>query len=331
MPTAIINSLGTYLPKKILTNFDLEKMVDTTDSWIKERTGIEERRIADDEETTSILGFKAASAALQNGNCSPDEIELIILATTTSDYPMPSSAALIQAMLKATNAGAFDIQAACSGFIYGLTLAKAYIEANIYKKILLVASDKLSSVINYEDRNTCILFGDGAVAALISNEGEGLEIKTSNLGAEGIYSQHLLIPAGGSKKPASEDTVKDKLHSVKMEGKEVFKHAIRRMAKSSLECLEKLNIQVKDINWVIPHQANFRIMETLAKQLEIPFSKVFRTVHKYGNTSAASVGIALSELLESQEVKPNDHLLLTAFGSGFTWGSVILKKTETND
>lgn len=323
MAKAKIIGTGSYLPERILTNADLEKMVDTTDEWIVTRTGMRERRIAAKEEFTSTLGAKAAKAAIESAGIDSDEVDLILVATLTPDYMFPSTACLIQSEL-GIEAAAFDIQAACSGYIYGLSLAKAYVESGLYNNVLLVASEKLSSIVDYEDRSTCVLFGDGAAACVVSSEGKGLALGDVVLGSDGCQSDILLMPAGGSRNPASSETVKAKLHAIKMGGQEVFKHAVRRMESSSKECIEKAGLTEDDIRWLIPHQANIRIIDAIAKRFHVPSDRVVITVDKYGNTSASTVGIALDELIKDNKVDSGDTVLLTAFGAGLTWGSMVL-------
>lgn len=320
-PKARIIGLGSYLPERILSNSDFEKMVDTTDEWIFTRTGIKERRIAADNEFTSDMGIEAAKKALQQANITPESIDLIIVATMSPDYIAPATAALIQDKLKAKKAAALDIQAACSGYIYGLSVAKAFIESSLYKTVLLVASEKMSAFVDYQDRSTCVLFGDGATAAIITGEGAGLSIEAISLGAEGKHFDLAIVPAGGSRQPPSEQTVKNRLHYFQMDGKEVFKHAVRRMEQAARDCLQKARVEEDEISWVIPHQANARILEALKKHFTPP---IYSTVEKYGNTSASSVGIALDELTQKSPPKENDKLLLVAFGVGFTWGAALL-------
>lgn len=325
MTKAKITGVGSYLPKKILTNADLEKMVDTSDEWIVSRTGIRERRIAGEDEYTSDMGYKAAIEAMKEADLQPNQIDLILVATLTSDYIFPSTACLIQAKLGAEQAASMDLQAACSGMIYGLSVAKAYIESGLYKNVLLIASEKLSSLVNYKDRSTCVLFGDGASACVISSEGKGLWVESVCLGSDGEQANLLILPAGGSKHPTTIKTVQEGLHYIHMEGREVFKHAVRTMQMASNQCLEKLHLKEEDISWVIPHQANERIIDAIAKRFEhLPPERIFKTVAKYGNTSASSVGIALDELLKTQKLCDQERILLTAFGSGFTWGAAIL-------
>lgn len=321
---ARIIGTGSYLPEKVLTNQDLEKIVETSDEWIQTRTGMKERRIAHTEQFTSDMGFEAAKKAIEASGLSVSQIEMILFATLTPDYTFPSTACLIQAQLKATNAAALDIQAACTGYVYALSIAKAFIESGLYRHILIVASEKLSSIVNYKDRNTCILFGDGASACVVSCEGKGLYIQDVTIGADGELAKLLILPGGGSRIPASLESVAADLHYIQMEGKEVFKHAVRRMESAAKESIEKAHLKEEDISWIIPHQANTRIIESLAKRFQVPMERVFMTIHKYGNTSASSIGIALDELLKEKELSAKDHLLLAAFGAGLTWGAAVL-------
>lgn len=327
---ARIISTGSYVPKKVLTNKDLEQMVETSDEWIVTRTGMKERRLAAENEFTSDMGYEAALCALEKCALSPSDIDLILVATLTPDYVFPSTACLLQHRLGAVNAAAVDIQAACSGYIYGLSMAKAYVESGIYRNILIVASEKLSSIVNYKDRNTCVLFGDGASSCIVSNQGKGLFINDACLGADGEQAELLILPAGGSKVPASHSSVEDSLHFLRMEGKEVFKHAVRRMEAASNLCLERCKLTGDQIKWYVPHQANMRIIEAIAKRFDVPMERVYLTIHKYGNTSASSLGIALDELLKEHPPQLKDHFLLTAFGAGLTWGASILTYGEDN-
>lgn len=322
---AKIIGLGSYLPERVLSNADLEKMVDTTDEWILSRTGMKERHIAAENEYTSDMGLIAAQRAIAAAKISPDEIDLILVATLTPDYIFPSTACLLQSRLHAKNAAAVDIQAACTGYLYGLSFAKASIESGLYRNVLVVASEKLSSIVNYQDRNTCILFGDGASACVVSGrEGSGLYIKGVCLGADGELAELLILPAGGSRNPATAETVEKKLHYLQMDGKETFKHAVRRMEGAVKECLEKSGVSESEIRWLVPHQANIRIIEALAKRFQVPAERVYLTIHKYGNTSASSVGIALDELTRENQLEKSENIVLTAFGAGLTWGASLL-------
>lgn len=325
-PLARIIGLGSYLPEKILTNQDLEKLVDTSDEWIVTRTGMKERRLAADDEFPSDMGAKAALKALSAADIDVQAVDLILVATMTPDYISPSTGNLIQTKIGATRAFSMDIQAACTGFLYVLSIAKAYVESGAYGCVLVVASEKMSAFMDYTDRNTCILFGDGAAAAVVTGEGEGLAIKTLNLGSDGALADLVIIPGGGSRHPATKETVEQGAHYFKMSGAGVFKHAVRKMSESAKECLLKEGLEEKDISWLVPHQANERIMDALAKHFNISQEKVFKTVHKYGNTSASSVAIALDELTQEHTLKSGENLLLTAVGGGLTWGACILTK-----
>ena len=323
--SARIRGTGAYVPEKVLSNADLEKMVDTSDEWIVTRTGMKERRIAAKDECTSDMCYHAAMDALKNSGLKADEIDLILVATITPDYVFPSTSCLLQKRLGATQSAALDISATCSGYIYGLSIAKAFIESGIYRNVLLVAGEKLSSITDYTDRNTCILFGDGAGACVVSAEGKGLIVQGCNLGADGEQEDLLKLPGGGCKHPATHETIDQKLHYIHMAGKEVFKHAVRRMEAATKKCLEESGVTEDQISWLIPHQANMRIIEALAKRFAVPKERVFLTIHKYGNTSASSVGIALHELLQEKRLEKGEHVVLAAFGGGFTWGAAVLE------
>lgn len=322
---AKIIGTGSYLPEKVLTNQDLEKIVDTSDEWIVTRTGMKERRIAKEDEFTSDMGTKAALEALANAKVSADQIDFILVATLTPDYAFPSTACLIQSALGAKKAAGADVQAACTGFLYLLFMAKSFVESGLYKNVLVVAAEKLSAITNYKDRSTCILFGDGAAACVVSSEGKGLAIENIQLGADGDQADLILMPAGGSRKPATLESVANSEHYIKMAGNEVFKHAVRRMETACKDCLEGAGLTENEISWLIPHQANMRIIDAIAKRFEhLPPERIFKTVQKYGNTSASSVGIALDELLRKGPLQTGEKILLTAFGAGLTWGAGIL-------
>lgn len=322
---AHIIGMGSYLPERILSNADLEQMVETSDEWIFSRTGIKERRIAGKDECTSDMGSAAAHKALADAGITADDIDLILVATMSPDYLSNSTAAIIQKQLHAKQAAAMDIQAACSGFLYALATAKAFIEAGMYKKILLVASEKMSTFVDYKDRSTCILFGDGAAAAVISAEEKGFSIENVLLGADGELADLLLIPAGGAKNPPTHETVERHQHFIKMSGSELFKHAVRRMGNAAKESLEKAQLTVDQITWMVPHQANSRIIDAVAKTCLVPDEKVYTTLARFGNTSASSIPLALDDLRQNETLKPGDTILLAAFGAGLTWGSGLLK------
>jgi len=316
---------GYYVPEKILTNFDLENMVDTNNEWIVDRTGISERRIADENVPTSEIAIHAAENALKNAGVSPEEVDLIIFATLTPDTVIPSAACIIQNKLKAVNAAAFDLSAACSGFVYGISVGSQFIKSGMYKKVLVVAAETLSKLVNWEDRNTCILFGDGAGAAVLSQVEDGYGILGIELGADGSGGDFLNVPASGSLHPATTKTIEDKLHYIHMNGSEVFKFAIKIMGEAALKSLDVAGLKPNDIDCLIPHQANIRIIKSAAKRLNLPMDKVVVNVDKYGNTSAASIPIALSEAVESGRVKKGDVVVLVGFGAGLTWASCVMK------
>lgn len=320
-----ITGIGRAIPDKVLTNADLEKMVDTSDEWIVTRTGIRERRIAEENIASSDLGLEAARKALENAGVEPEEIDLIIVATITPDMAFPATASLIQDKLGATRAGAFDLSAGCSGFVYALDMAASRVMAGIDDTVLVVGVDVLSKIVDFTDRSTCILFGDGAGAVVVQPVEEGYGVLASYLGSDGSMGHTLLVPAGGSRKPASEETVRNREHYICMSGQEVFKFAVRIMADASLEVLHRADLQPEDIDLFIPHQANIRIIQAAAKRLALPPEKVFVNVDRYGNTSAASIPIALDEALEQGLVKRGDNLVLVGFGAGLSWASVVLK------
>jgi 3-oxoacyl-[acyl-carrier-protein] synthase-3 len=316
---------GSYLPEKILTNADMEKLVDTSDEWITSRTGIKERRIADPSCATSNLAVKASLKALEEANLTPDDIDLIIVATVTPDMFFPSTACFVQKELKATKAAAFDITAACSGFIYGLMLSRSLINTGSYKNILLIGAETLSKITDWKDRNTCVLFGDGAGAMILSRSEETNNILSVFLGADGSYDQLLQIPGGGARNPASQENLEQRLQYIKMEGREVFRIAVPKMAEALGKALELANLTPNDISLLIPHQANRRIIEAIAKRIEFPMEKIFINLDKYGNVSAATIIIALDEARKSGKAKKGDIVGMTAFGGGFTWGAAIVQ------
>ncbi|MCC5911994.1 MAG: ketoacyl-ACP synthase III [Clostridiaceae bacterium] len=322
--SAGITGTGSFLPEKVLTNHDLEKIVDTSDEWITTRTGIKSRRIADDQIASSDLATKAAEAAMEDAGIHPEEVDLIIVATATPDMAFPSTACIVQKNIGAVNAAAFDIEAACTGFLYALTMGEQFIKTGFYKNILIIGAETLSKVLNWKDRNTCILFGDGAGAVILQRtEEEGM--LASYLGSDGRNSDSLTLPAGGSRMPISYKTIDEGLHCIRMEGSEVFKFAVRTMGSSALKALEKCNIALEEIDFLVPHQANSRIIEAAAKRLKLPMDKVYINLDKYGNMSAASVPVALDEAVKSNAIKKGDKVVLVAFGGGLTWGSSIIK------
>lgn len=320
-----IIGVGTYVPEKVMTNFDFEKIIETSDEWIKTRTGIEERRFAREDQATSDLGAEAAKRALENAKMSAKDIDLIIFATATPDYMLQNTAAIVQGLIGAENAGAVDINAACSGFVYALAMAKGFVASGMNKNILVIGAEVLSKAIDMQDRNTCVLFGDGAAAAVVSEVEEGYGMISQFLGAEPDEKGVLRTPAGGTRKPFSEESLKERDYFIQMKGQDVFKFAVKALPKATLEALEGTNLTTKDIDMVVPHQANVRIIESASKRLEIPMEKFYLNLNKYGNTSSASIGIALGEALEKGKIKKGDIVALTGFGAGLTYASMILK------
>jgi 3-oxoacyl-[acyl-carrier-protein] synthase-3 len=316
---------GSCLPEKALTNHDLEKMVDTNHEWIVKRTGIEQRYVADENTATSDLSTKAALRALEDANVSPEEIDLIIVATLTPDMALPATACIVQKNIGAKNAAAFDLEAACSGFLYGMTVAQQFIATGMYEKVLVIGAETLSKVMDWTDRGTCILFGDGAGAAVLGPTEEGLGILSATMGADGEGGKFLYMPAGGSRMPASMETVKERLHYVKMDGSEVFKFAVRVMGRAAKEVLEKSGNTVEDIDYLVPHQANIRIINSAAKKLKLDMDKVHVNLNKVANTSAASVPIALDEAARTGKIKKGDLVVMVGFGGGLTWGANVVR------
>jgi 3-oxoacyl-[acyl-carrier-protein] synthase III len=303
-----IIGIGKYVPERVLTNKELEEMVDTSDEWIRTRTGIEERRIASDDIDTSDMAFFAAEKALKDANITAEDLDLIIVATVTPDQPFPSVACIIQERLGARKAAAMDMSAACSGFMYGMITAKQFIETGTYKHVLVVGSEKLSKILDWDDRNTAVLFGDGAGAAVISNVSEGNGILSFELGSDGSGAKHLYQD-----------------EYVQMNGREVFKFAVRQMGESSLNVIDKAGLTKEDVDFLIPHQANIRIMEASRQRLDLPEEKMSYTVKKYGNTSSSSIPMALVEEVENGKIKDGDVVILVGFGGGLTWGAVALR------
>lgn len=319
-----IVGVGSYVPKKVLTNRDLEKMVETSDEWITTRTGIKERHIAASDESTSVLAFKAAQTALKNASLKPEDLDLIIVATITPDMPFPATACLVQDLLGAKNAACFDVGGACAGFVYGIVTAQQFIANGLYKHVLVVGAEKLSAVTDWEDRNTCVLFGDGAGAAILSTVQKG-GILSSYLGSDGSLSDLLMLPGGGSKHPASKRTLEERLHYIKMRGNEVFKLAVKIMSDAACKALKKCKLNVEDIDCFIPHQANLRILDAVARKMGLSKEKIFFNVAQYGNMSSASTAVALSEAYISGRIKSGDIVVLDAFGAGLVWGSCVIE------
>lgn len=305
-----ILGIGRYLPERVVTNKDLEKIMDTSDDWIKTRTGIEARRIASDDFDASHMAYEAASQAIENANIKAEDIDLILVATVTPDQPFPSVSCMIQEQLGAKKAAAMDVSAACAGFMYGMITAQQFIQNNAYKYVLIVGVEKLSKITDWDDRNTAVLFGDGAGAVVMGPVSDGKGVLSFELGADGTGGKYLY---------------QDEHNHIVMNGREVFKFAVRQMGESCISVLEKAGLQKEDVDYLIPHQANYRIMEAARTRLELPLEKMSKTIHKYGNNSAASIPIALAEEVEAGNVNDNDLVIMVGFGGGLTWGAIALR------
>ncbi len=322
--TAAITAVGGYVPDFVLSNQVLETLVDTNDEWITSRTGIKERRILKENgKGTSYLAIKAAQDLIKRGNINPADIDLVIMATTTPDMLVASTGVYVATQIGAVNAFAFDLQAACSSFLYGMSMASAYIQSGKYKKVLLIGADKMSSIIDYTDRATCIIFGDGAGAVLFEQNQEGLGLQDEILRSDGIGREYLKIDAGGSILPASKETVENRQHFVFQDGKTVFKYAVSGMADISDKIMQRNNLTNNDVNWLIAHQANKRIIDATASRMNLDEDKVLINIHRYGNTTSATLPLLLSDF--EDKFKKGDNLIFAAFGGGFTWGSIYLK------
>jgi 3-oxoacyl-[acyl-carrier-protein] synthase III len=322
--TAAITAVGGYVPEFVLSNKVLESMVDTNDEWITSRTGIKERRILKgDKLGTSFLAIKAAQNLIEKSGINPKEIDLVLVATTTPDMPVAATAVFVATQIGATDAFAYDIQAACSSFLYGMSTASAYIESGRYKKILLIGADKMSSIIDYTDRATCIIFGDGAGAVLFEPNHEGLGLQDEFMRSDGIGRDYLKIDAGGSILPSSKETVENRQHYVFQDGKTVFKYAVTGMANVSAKIMERNNLTKEDVNWLVAHQANRRIIDATASRMELDESKVLVNIEKYGNTTSATLPLLLHDF--ESKFKKGDNIIFAAFGGGFTWGAIFLK------
>ena len=322
---AKIVGVGNYYPDKVLTNHDLEKMVDTSDEWITTRTGIKERRITAENETTSDMAARAAKNAMKNAGIEASEIDLIILATVTPDMNFPSTACFVQQKIKAINAAALDISAACSGFPYALSIAQAYIQTGQFATIMIVAADKLSSITDWEDKNTCVLFGDGAGACILRSTTSKNGLLSLYLGSDGRKSDLLCMPGGGSANPITHKMIDERLHYVKMRGSELFKIAIKKMVLSAEKALEKCDMTIEDIDMLVPHQANIRIIKAVGARLNLKDEQVYTNLEKHGNLSAASTITALNDAILTKAVKENDIIVLSAFGGGLTWGGAVIR------
>ncbi len=325
MIRARVVSTGSYVPEKILTNFDLEKMVDTSDEWIIERTGINQRRIADDDQAASDLAYEASKAALEYAGLKPKDLDLIIVATVTGDMPLPATACILQHKLGAKKAAAFDVNAACSGFIYGLSIGDKFIRSGSHKRVLVVGTEILSKFTDWSDRTTCVLFGDGAGAVILERTEEDRGIIETRIHSDGSMWDLLHTPGGGSKNPPSQETIRKRYHYIKMKGNETFKVAVRTLEDLVVATLKRNKLEPSKISLLIPHQANRRIIQATAKRLNLPMEKVVMNLNRYGNTSAASIPIALDEAFRANRIKKDDYILLEAFGGGLTWGSALIK------
>jgi 3-oxoacyl-[acyl-carrier-protein] synthase-3 len=322
--TAAITAVGGYVPDYVLTNQILETMMDTNDEWITTRTGIKERRILKDKNKgTSYLAIQAAKDLLKKSNIDPKEIDLVIMATATPDMPVAVTGVYVATQIGAVNAFSFDLVAACSSFLFGMSTAARYIESGKYKKVLLIGADKMSSILDYEDRTTCIIFGDGGGAVLFEPNYEGLGVKDEYLRTDGVGRPHLKIDAGGSLLPASAETVANKQHYVFQDGKTVFKFAVSNMADVCERVMLANNLSGKDVNWLVPHQANKRIIDAASKRMNLPDEKVMINIHRYGNTTSATLPLCLWDF--EKQLKKGDNLIFAAFGGGFTWGAVYVK------
>jgi 3-oxoacyl-[acyl-carrier-protein] synthase-3 len=322
--TAAITAVGGFVPPDVITNADLEKLVETNDEWIVTRTGIKERRVYKEKgKGTMNMVMPAVWDVLEKSKTKPEEIDFIVCATTTPDYVFPATANLIGAEIGAKNAFGYDVQAACSGFLYALVTASQFIETGKFKKVLVVGADKMSSIINYHDRATCIIFGDGGGAMMLEPSTEGLGIIDSKLRSDGIGAQYLIMEAGGSRNPASHETVDAHQHAVKQEGATVFKFAVTNMAEIAVDVMTKNHLTADDITWLVPHQANKRIIEATANRTGVPMERVMMNIEKYGNTTNGTIPLCLWEY--EKKLKKGDNLILAAFGGGFTWGAVYLK------
>jgi len=320
---ASITAVGSYLPSKVLNNKDLEKMVDTSDDWIFSRTGIKERRILDKGLGTSLMAINAVSKIIKKKNINPLDIDMVIVATITPDMHVSATAAHVASEIGAHNAFGYDLQAACSGFLYGMSVASSYIESGKYKKIILIGADKMSSIVDYSDRNTCIIFGDGAAAVLFEPNNDNLGMQDEYLRSDGVGREFLRIEGGGSILPASLETVSKKKHFLFQDGKSVFKYAVSNMANASNEIMKRNNLSNEDIDFLVPHQANKRIIDATASMMGIKESKVLMNIEKYGNTTAATIPLILSDF--ENKFKKGDNIIFAAFGGGFTWGASYLK------
>src|SRR6056297_3975187 len=327
MRKATITGWGKYLPPNVMTNKDLEEVVDTTDEWIRKRTGIKQRRIADEETATSDLAIEASKEALDKANLDADQLDLIIVSTVTPDMAFPATACIVQDKIGAANAAAFDLEAGCSGFVYGLSVGAQFIESGLYDNVLVIGAETLSKITDWEDRNTCVLFGDGAGAAVLQATDKG-GFLAFDLGSDGSGADALYMEAGGSLNPASLETVKNRQHYIRMEGNPVFKFAVKTMKNASKDVLKKADLSIDDLDLLIPHQANTRIIKSARRKLKLTEEQIYVNLPEVGNTSSASVAIALAEAKEKGMIKNGDRLLMVAFGAGLTWAATVIEWNE---
>jgi 3-oxoacyl-[acyl-carrier-protein] synthase-3 len=323
--TVSIIGTGSYVPERILTNAELEKLVDTSDEWIRTRTGIRERRIAAADEHTSDLASKAALAALENAGIGADEIDLILVATVTPDMFFPSTACFVQQKIGAKKAACFDVSAACSGFLYALEIAQQFITSNTYNTVLVIGAEKLSSIVDWTDRNTCVLFGDGAGAAILRHRGGSHGVIATHMGSDGSFSDILYIPGGGSRYPMNKENIDLRMNAIKMNGKETYKQAVTAMMNAANTALQQAGLTCDDLACIIPHQANMRIIEAIADRMKVPIERFMVNLDRFGNTSAAAVAIALDEANRTGRMKEGDYILLVVFGGGLTWASSVIQ------
>ena len=324
-PAVEIVSTGRWLPERVVTNVDLEKELDTSDEWIRERTGIVERRIADDDVGAADMGANAARIAMERAGVHPGEVDVIVVSTATPDRLLPSTAVDVQALLGAENAAAYDISAACSGFLYGLSIAEGHLVSGRAEIALVVSTEKMSAIVDWQDRSTAVLFGDGAGAAVVKRSEDGRGLISSFNRSDGTLAELLWRPGGGAKEPMSETVLQERTHLVHMAGREVFKAAVRSMAEAADQALLRAGLTGADVDLFVPHQANIRIIEATAKYADVPMEKVYVNVDRYGNMSSATVPVALDEAVEAGRIKEGDYVLLVAFGAGFTWGSAVIQ------
>ncbi len=326
VPRARILGTGRGVPSRVVTNDDLSKLVDTNDAWITERTGIKERRLIEDGRVTSDLAAEAARQACESAGISPSELDCIVLGTVTPDMPMPATAVYVQQKLGITGIPAFDLSAACAGFLYGLTIADSFVRAGQFKRVCVIGVEVLSRILDWTDRNTCVLFGDGAGAVIVgASDDPQRGILSTHIYADGACAPHLLIPGGGTLHPTTQQTVADRLHHVKMNGREIFKNAVRNLSSASIAALEANGMTAADVDLVVAHQANLRIIEAVAERTKLPLEKFHLNIQRYGNTSSASVPIALDEALREGKIQPGMRILFSALGAGLSWGSAMLR------